>query len=132
MSCATSQVVLGGVTLDLDPSEYTPLDGVRRGAVHRLIDGTRIVQDRGYSLTGDGVVTLKGLMINLATVQALLALYNGTGTHTLTDFKDNEFVVAFAPGKPFPVTPIQGSGRGWQYQIELIIMEVVKVLGVSV
>lgn len=127
--CATSQVVLGGVTLDLDPTEYRPLDGVRRGTVFRLIDGTRIVQDRGFSLTGDGVVSLKGTLINLSTVQALLALFEAGGSMTLTDFKGNEFVVVFAPGRPFPVTPMTGSNRGWQYEIDLIITQVVKILG---
>lgn len=133
MSCITSQVTLGGVTFDLDPDEYIPLDGVRRGSVHRLIDGTRIVQDRGYTLTGDGTLILRGRFTTLVTLNAILALYTAAAgtSYTLTDFKDNQFTVIFAPGKSMTLTPITGSNAGWQYQIDLIVTAVTKLLGTT-
>lgn len=134
MSCQSSQVVLGTVTLDLDPEAYTPLAGARRGAIYRLIDGTRLFQDRGYTLSGDGIVLLKGKLINLSTVQALLVMYQlQGGIFTLTDYKDNQFDVLFTPGKEsLTFTPITGSGRGWEYQMDLTIVSATKILGIPV
>lgn len=131
MSCTVSQVVIGSVTLDLDPQKYDmPIS--RRGSVHRLIDGTTVWQDRGSHLT-DMVLRLEGQLFALATVQALDTMYATTGaSYTFTDFKGNQFTVIFSPGEEsWSREPIYGSTIGWTYKMVLRVISVQKLLGVT-
>jgi hypothetical protein len=131
MSCTTSSVTLGAVTFDIDPLEYTPLLAVRRGSVHRMIDGTTVIQDRGAFLN-DNEITLRGHFTQIATVQALENMYlTAGGQYTFTDFKGNEFLVCFCPGEAsFVVSPIRGANNSWDYTMKLRVLSVVKLLGV--
>lgn len=132
MPCTNSEVVLDGITLDLDPEDYVIFDGIRRGSIHRLITGSTIFQDRGFDVT-DMRLTLKGKLTELATVQALVASYRLEGNvFQLTDFKGNDFQCIFTPGeKSLVLTPIRGSGAGWTYSIQLCVISATSFLSSS-
>lgn len=125
-----SQVTLDNIALDIDPSEYIPLGGRRRGSVFRLIDGGTVFQDRGIDTT-DLIIQLNGRLTSLTTLKSLYALYRLTGkTFTFVDFKDNQFTVIFTPGQDsFVVAPIQGSARGYDYRMLLSVVSVEKWFG---
>jgi hypothetical protein len=126
MPCETSEVTLGGITFDLDPTTYNLLGGSRRGSVHELVDNTTAFQDRGF-FVGDGVIRMAGQLTDVETLRSLWALYAGEGGTAMafTDFKGNSFTVLFAPGNSFTVTPIRGSNRAFDYTMELRIVTVV-------
>jgi len=127
-----SQVVLDNIALDIDPEEYNLLSARRRGSVHMLVNGDTLLQDRGIQIK-DAIIVLSGSLTDVTTLKALWAIYIKTGyTFTLTDFKDNEFVVAFTPGAPsFVVAPIKGSNRGYRYNMQLSIISVTKWFGTT-
>lgn len=130
MSCPTSQVSLNGIVFDLDPVEYTPLGGIRRGSVHRLIDGTTTYQDFGIN-PSDQIVTLSGSTVTLAVAQALWALYTAApgGPYVFVDWADNSFNVIFTPGKEsFRYSQIQGANDCYKYVMELSVVSVISVL----
>lgn len=127
-----SQVLLDNIALDLDPEEYIPLSGKRRGSVHRCIDGTTVIQDRGIDET-DLIIQLSGKLTSAVTLKSLYALYRLTGkTFTFKDFKNNEFTVVFTPGvDSFSVAPLRGSNIGWEYKIMLSVVSVNTWFGLS-
>lgn len=129
--CYTSQITLDGITLDLDPEDYVPIDGPRRGSVHPQVGGGTIFQDRGVDPT-DIRISLKGRLTLLATVTALYATYRKTGyIFRFTDFKGNDLQCIFEPGKPFTIKPIKGSNTGWEYTLNLCCVSVTTWLGAS-
>lgn len=124
-----SQIKLDGIPLDIDPQNYVMLGGRRRGSIHPVIDGGVVIQDRGFS-AGDMTLSLSGQITNLTTLQALFAIYRRTAhTFIFEDFKDNIFVVCFTPGvESFTASPIQGSNRGYTFNISLMVVSVTKWL----
>jgi len=119
MSCGASQVKLGDVTLDLDPTTYAPYMGARRGGVIRLINGGTVVQDRGFN-PGDQRISFSGKIVTLSVVMALTALYETTGTFEFVDPKGNILQCYFLPGmESLRVEAIPGSFNGWEYSITL-------------
>jgi hypothetical protein len=122
-------VFLGTVQLDIDPETYSPLRARRRGSVHRLIDGSTVLQDRGVN-AADRTVTLQGKLYNLTTVQDLQDLYETVGeTFTYTDWLGNEFTCVFTPGtESLVLTPVRGQQRGWDYQINLSVLSAAQTL----
>lgn len=130
MSCIASQVTLNGIQFDVDPTEYTPLGGVRRGSVHRLIDGTTTYQDFGLN-PSDMIVTLTGDTVTLATAQALWALYVAApaGPYIFADWAGNNLNVIFTPGKEsFRFSQIRGANDCYRYIMELSVVSVNSVL----
>lgn len=127
-----SLVVLGGTALDIDPETLVILSGKRRGSVHKLIGGDTLIQDFGINV-GDMMISFSGMLTDIATLQALMTLYRLTGgIHTYTDFKDNEFTVAFEPGEEsFQAEPNRGSTVSFKYTIKLRVVTVTQYLGVS-
>lgn len=132
MPCDTSEVTLGGITFDLDPEDYTPLSGTRRGSVHRLVDNRTVVQDRGF-WEGDGTISLSGRLIEEDTVKSLWELYvNQDEPMEFEDFKGGKYMVLFTPGvESFRLTPILGSNSGWEYTMELTVVSVVYIFNGS-
>lgn len=125
-----SQVILDSIALDIDPEEYIPLSGKRRGSVHRCLDGSTVIQDRGFDAS-DLVIQLSGKLTSLTTLQSLYALYRLTAkTFTFKDFKGNEFTVVFTPGvESFVVAPMRGSNIGYEYKMMLTVIGVPKWFG---
>jgi len=126
----SSQVSLNGIPLDIDPEEYIPIGGRRRGSVFRLIDGGTVYQDRGIDAS-DLIIQVVGRITSLTTLKSLYALYRKIGTtFTFIDFKGNQFTVIFSPGQEsFVVSPIRGSTVGWEYRMLLSVVSVEKWLG---
>ena len=126
-----SLVTINGVPLDIDPDAYTPIEGRRRGSVHKLVGGGTLVQDFGIN-EGDMTVQFSGMTINTATRQALYALYRKTGAvYRFTDFYDNDFQVRFEPGEQsLQMEMVKGSASGWKYTIKLRVISVTKQLGI--
>jgi hypothetical protein len=126
----SSQVTLNGIALDIDPEEYVPLGGRRRGSVFRLIDGGTVYQDRGISAS-DLVIQVVGRITNVTTLKSLYALYRKAATtFTFIDFKGNQFTVIFTPGQEsFVVSPIRGSNIGYDYRMLLSVVSVEKWFG---
>lgn len=115
-------VKIGGIEITCDPDELI-FGGRKRGSVHRCIDGSTVIQDRGFS-EGDQTIQLKGRIISNTVVQALFALYRAVGgQYSYTDFKGNSATVAFVPGMDsFTVRPIKGSNVGYDYTMSLIVI----------
>ena len=129
---AYSTVSLGGVTLDIDPAHYVMLDGRRRGAVHRMLDGSTVFQDRGIDPT-DLTIIIDGTLTSTTTLKALWALYRAVQTeYVLIDFKGNQFSVIFTPGiNAFHVDPPKGSNLSYNYKITLSVVRVITWFGVT-
>jgi hypothetical protein len=129
---AVSTVYLDNIQLDIDPEQYIPLGGRRRGSIHRLIDGGTVYQDRGINET-DLSIMLSGKFTDLTTLKAIYAIYRKKGYEfVLKDFKDCEFLVVFTPGvESFRAAPLYGSNRGWSYQIMLSVVSVQKWFSTS-
>lgn len=118
-----SSITIDGITLDIDPADYTINDGVRRGSIHKLVGPGTVYQDRGFDVT-DLRISMKGRLTTLATVSALMASYAKIGhTFHFTDFKGNDLICLYAPGeKSLTLKPIVGSNRGWEYEILLCVV----------
>lgn len=127
-----ASITLDSITLDLDPANYIINEGVRRGSIHKLVDGGTIFQDRGFDVS-DLRLALKGRLTSLATVQALMASYRKTGhSFHFTDFKGNDLVCIFTPGeKSLEINPITGSNVGWEYSISLCVISATSWLSSS-
>lgn len=130
-NCQSSSITLDGLTLDLDPQNYTPIDGARRGSIHPQVGGGTIFQDRGFDAT-DARISMKGKLTNQATVYSLYAIYRKVGhIFRLTDFKGNDVQCIFEPGKGLQISPLDGSNIGWEYTINLCVVSVTQWLGNS-
>lgn len=125
-----SQVVLDGIALDIDPNNYVPIGGRKRGSVHRIIDGSTVYQDRGISAS-DLTIQISGILTSQTTLQALYAIYRKTSySFTLTDFKGNVLTVMFTPGaESFTAKPIYGSNIAYTYAMQLSVVSVTTWLG---
>lgn len=115
-------ISLNNIDLICDPDELS-FGGRRRGSIHRCIDGTTIVQDRGFN-TGDQTIHAKGRVPSNAVIQALYALYRVTGNVlSYADFKSNSAQVMFTPGlESLRVQPIKGSATGYEYELFLTVI----------
>jgi hypothetical protein len=114
-------VVINGIDLICDPDELN-FGGKRRGSIQRCIDGSTIIQDRGFN-AGDQTIQIKGKTPYTSVIQALYSLYRVTGaTYNYSDFKGNSATVAFTPGiESLRVRPIRGS-VGYEYDIFLTVV----------
>lgn len=125
MSCPASTVTFGELTLDLDPSSYNPFGGRRRGSVHFEVDGSTLIQDRGYTRAGDGTISFQGKIVNQATLDSLQTMYETGGIFTFADYFGSSYQVVFEPGQEsFKATHIQGTPNAYDYQINLRITAV--------
>lgn len=115
-------VSIGSVDLVCDPDDLI-FGGRKRGAVLRCIDGTTVIQDRGFN-TGDQTIQLKGRTPSLAVIQSLYSFYRSTGSsYAYVDDRGNSLTVVFTPGiEALTVKPIKGSSLGYEYQISLTVI----------
>lgn len=126
MSCGASQVSLGALTFDVDPTSYTPYGGRRRGSTHFLVDGSTVIQDRGFTRAGDGTLTLSGKIVAQATLDSIQSMYEAGGTYTFSDYFGSQYTVAFEPGTDsFSATHIQGTPNAYDYKMNLRILAVI-------
>jgi hypothetical protein len=118
-------VKINGIDLVCDPDEIS-FGGSRRGSVKKCIDGSTIIQDRGFNV-GDQTIQLKGRTYNKDSynvITALYALYRASaGPYTYSDFKGNSATVVFTPGtEALRVRPIKGSFHAYEYEMALTVV----------
>lgn len=115
-------VSIGSVDLICDPDDLI-YGGKKRGAVLRCIDGTSVVQDRGFNAS-DQTIQLKGRTPSISVIQSLYSFYRSTGSsYAYADDRGNAVTVVFTPGiEALSVRPIKGSSLGYEYQISLTVI----------
>lgn len=126
-----NQVIIDTVILEVDPEVYSAVNGKRRGSVHKLIGGGTLVQDRGFDPT-DMLIEFSGKIIELATVQGLMAVYRKTGyVFRFSDFKGTAGTAVFEPQEGMELDVIHGSNIGWTYKIKLRVQTITDWLGIA-
>jgi hypothetical protein len=115
-------VSIGSIDLVCDPDDLI-FGGRKRGAVLRCIDGSTVIQDRGFN-PGDQTIQLKGRTPSLSVIQSLYSFYRSTGSsYAYADDRGNSLTVVFTPGgESFVVRPIKGSSLAYEYQISLTVI----------